>query len=238
MNKSRKITQKILEIRQAISLEQLRRQIVNWFKREARSNWEVKINYDFFRGQVDGMHRMFVLYFYDTTGKDDLREYGYIFNSQYFDRIVLKNSGWNVQELRFESYKGIDSCIVSVTKNTSGKYPKPRYLYHMSPPGNYKNIIRRGLLPQKGKTTGARIPDPRVYLFYNYEFIIGRKKYPLTFIQNDFDVFRVDTNKFDRFNLYSDDDAFHVPAAWTPSHIPAHALTYLGKIGDLMLKEI
>lgn len=150
-----------------------------------------------------------------------------------FRKNVLKGSDYKYlghrqgNHPRYNKRLGFTVSLFNYKVRTE-KYVKPRYLYHITNIENKDNILRRGLIPQKGPRD-SDLPEygSRTYLLTEEEDWIyavdsgipGWKTNKTGFV-----VIRVDTKKFDRFNIFEDMYTLTNNAVWTPTHIPPRAL--------------
>ena len=123
--------------------------------------------------------------------------------------------------------------ILNITnlKVRTGIVEKPRFLYHFARFRNEKTILKKGLVPRDG---------PVDYVNKKYKSRIYLIAKPLvswdlrdifsglpTHLYDEFILFRIDTRKFSRFNIFEDLELDGHDAGtfvWTPTHIPSKAL--------------
>ena len=205
------VVHKILEVRQAISPAQLERQIANWYSRQDRSN-----------GIIDA--RKFGLniqVFISRDLPDILMTSDGKLSLDLFEKHVLKNSGWKIVRSveRSPDWTLENDYFLTLERSSTYIVPKPRFLYHVTPVHNVDRILRKGILPKKQIYKHLRFPEPRVYLFT----AVGVKKADIIFSGEDVTILRIDTKRFDKFNIYHDERMIR-EAMWTPTHIPSHAI--------------
>ena len=120
--------------------------------------------------------------------------------------------------------------VVSIAtyKGRTRPVQKPRYLYHMTPLSFVDNILRRGLVPQRGpRDRDLDEYGSRVYLMTqesNWHELVKIGLPGWDYNPDGFAVFRVDTRKFDKFNIFRDETTIRETSVWTPTHIPSYAL--------------
>ena len=137
----------------------------------------------------------------------------------------------------------VDYSIHNTTVNEFGKFivynlvnikartkavKKPRYLYHITSLWDEKIIRRKGLLPMEGRGDESYTTyKNRIYLIIDPPNTWDLKRMKLTIPvireNGEFVVFRVDTRKFNRFNIFELELDLK-DYVWTPTHIPAKAL--------------
>lgn len=134
----------------------------------------------------------------------------------------LKGTNWTIYKMVGTGYKW--GYITVQMERYANTIKKPKYLYHVTPIKNIPSINRQGLKPMKrpDRTKGFHYLKPRIYLSSNKgdalnAFIAdyGHKKH--------YALYRVDTSKFSKFNLFTDHTTFS-NAVYTLTHIPAKAL--------------
>lgn len=139
------------------------------------------------------------------------------FNLDAFEKKVFGGTGWTVNSY----HGGVQEIIISPYVSV----PKPEYLYHGTLKENLPAIMKRGLKPGT-RNTLIRYRD-RLFLFTEfkrYEMMNLLTAIHGTHKENEIVFLKIDTNKFDKFNIYKDTDADAFDAVFTPSHIPPHAL--------------
>ena len=123
-------------------------------------------------------------------------------------------------------------------------------MYHTTPVENEDRIRRKGLIPATRYTSRFRYIVPRVYLFTRYDpelfdnmmfsihnentmpefynFVKENNDIPdIEFRNLRYVVFRIDTSKFSKFNIFQDDMAGGTTRGfmvYTLSHIPTKAI--------------
>ena len=154
-----------------------------------------------------------------------------------FEQDALRGTGYEVVDYKFfkqrSRVEGFYRIIIEMNIlhriSRTEKAEKPRYLYHITSSKFADKIEREGIKPRKGPGDfDLKTYTSRVYLLTKktnwdeeneHGSIAGSAQHGIV-------VFRVDTKKFNKFNIYSDPEmAFDPPiAVWTPTHIPARAL--------------
>ena len=159
-------------------------------------------------------------------------------SSEFVSRLnneALKGTGWRGISAE-NDYDYIRVTIHAPRERTAQILPKPRYLYHVTSEKNEARISRRGLVPSVGPRDRNR-PEytSRVYFLVidfavddfseliDYGSAIGGVR-----SSKDVVIFELDTKKFNKFNIFLDEELrakFPIEAAvWTPTHIPPKAL--------------
>ena len=143
---------------------------------------------------------------------------------RWFDKSALKNSGYLPMFLDYSSRD--DNLRVTILVERVVPATKPKFLYHVTPHRRLDSVLRGGLKPKINPDYGYY--TPRVFLFTKFPKGDMMKATPHTGA-SDVSVVKVDTSKFKRFNVYSDTTDKSPYAVWTPSHIPATALSLVSE---------
>ena len=148
---------------------------------------------------------------------------------------LLQGTGWQYLE-HVHNFDTINITLHAPRERTTQAIPKPRYLYHVTSEKNENRILRQGLVPHPGPRDRHR-PEykSRVYFLIvdlaaddfrdlaDYVSVAGGVSRA-----NEVVVFELDTRRFNKFNIFLDEELtadYPVEAAvWTPTHIPAKAL--------------
>ena len=148
-----------------------------------------------------------------------------------FEQEVLRGTDYQYLDHEIRDYSNKSDLVVIYIWNPKARtepVDKPRYLYHVTSESNEDRIMQKGLAPRAGPGDYQHLYyGPRVYLLADEDHAweagrIGgvggvRKGQPWIIV-------RVDTNIFNRFRIFTDNEFAKVPAVWTPTHIPSHAL--------------
>ena len=212
MTKLKSIIQKLNELRDSIPTPQVERQIRNWFKRKVDETKPDDIQFTIF----DGASKIRVHIHYTIVPLYLLGKNGLDIDRRKFTEEILSSSGWYVA-LAWKSNYG-KSHALTLERDKGEQVEKPRYLYHFTYTDAINSILKRGLIPDYSHGTFRSI-EPRVYFFLDYTPVSAEM---LGFEENA--VFRLDTRKFSKFNIYDDERISTGNAVWTPSHIPGRAL--------------
>ena len=222
MTKTQTLIHRLLEARQPIPRNQIKKQILNWFKIYNTEEIEVtKVG-----------PSVYVNILIDTIPVpliDDQAD-EYTIDPDEFDKKVLKNSGWYTSSLIKSEYSDEEDdgsvlyeFSLDLEPSISLKIEKPRFLYHITRTCYADKIMKQGIKPKVQTERNLRFPEPRVYLFIRDGLHNGASIFPI----GNVTVFKVDTKKFNRFNIYEDDRIPGGEAVWTPTHIPSHAIERL-----------
>ena len=148
--------------------------------------------------------------------------------------VLLKPLGWFVRKVS-KTLRGLDVYLSPLTYQPE---VLPPYIYHFSAVFNKERILRKGILPRKGRYEQDFMYPPRVHAL---------KEYNLSEIQQLADaifthgagaedyyngnvelfpiiVFRIDTAKLRKGTVFYR-DPFVKDGLWTYTHIPPNALT-------------
>ena len=152
-----------------------------------------------------------------------------------FEKITGR-LGWWVASITpgYGIYKGM--TVVRMTSLAEPVRPKPKYLYHTTPIENEDRIKRKGLIPRSRHTKKFRYIIPKVHLYTKYDSAffdemmfdihnLDRDNIGVDDRDLEYVIFRIDTTKFAKFNIFPDNMAGGLPAVYTLSHIPAKAIS-------------
>lgn len=232
-----------------ISMEQLVNQMENWFRRHAKIpknetvflDWFVVKDFNNPEGPKDKVHfGVLKQHLYTALGISYDREEESLRakslgtkNLDRFEKGALKGTLWNVSQY-------VDAgtiCNFSIERPAK-TVKKPKYLFHATLEKNTRKILKTGIKPYK-KTGSSTLPtgreNPDILFRYPQQRVYLTKKpsHAMRALLNDLGidknivVFRIDTRKFSKFNLFLDrteDDAYY-----TFTHIPANALSIVWK---------
>ena len=154
-----------------------------------------------------------------------------------YEHEVLRPTGYQIIDTDFkyiDDGKGVTGPSVLVVvvdlRLRSDMVEKPRYLYHLTKSTNEDRIMHKGLIPKQGPgdSWNAKYKN-RIYFRVktgDWESIV---EHDVVGSLGDlhFIVIRVDTNLFDKFNIFEDREFVGNERrlyVWTPTHIPAYAL--------------
>lgn len=213
----------LLEVKKTrnVPLQQVENQIFNWLKKiapdlpkKSLAN-ELHIHDREERGYIS--INMKVL---KATIPKLFKDYNAFINA--FEKNALKGTNWTVSETtRFGMFTRFQKAVSITIERYARTYKKPKYLYHATFADNEAKINRQGLKPRK------RVNDPD-YRYSNQRIFFARsKKASLQALSNDYGkkdvvVYRLNTQKFNRFNLFI--DRTETGAYYTLTHIPAKYL--------------
>lgn len=224
----------------AVDIFVLRSRISNWHRR-MYSRGGIAVNLDVNSGK-DWESRATIDVKIENWPKKWIR--GKKVYTKEFERKVLKGTGWKVTTAFAESG---DVCIYLEVPKFWGKSeyrseddPRPRFLFHAAPTRYERAILRQGLKPRNRPYNKIyRYHEPRVYLYTHldksdlHQMMLsieseerqGGKRRSTENLQ--YTVFKIDTRKFNKFNLFTDRSDPGTGAAYTLTHIPAKALKVL-----------
>ena len=158
-----------------------------------------------------------------------------------FEKEVLNPTGYQIVNYRNPRDTGRIGfeIILNLTnlKARTEMVKKPRFLYHITSPHNEKSILKKGLVPKDGPGDFGTRYKSRVYLIaqdpkqWKSDILTG---IPVPVTEHNFIIFRVDTRKFNRFNIFRDLESYRDDSnsVWTPTHIPTKALKLVYRISD------
>ena len=155
-----------------------------------------------------------------------------------FEKDVLTPTGYQVVDWEFYPFEEVIDpparILITVTARKFRHAPidKPRFLYHITDVLFEKPILKRGLIPKDGPRDESILYRLKTYKSRVYLMAKSPKDWssvlellnPRYLKNEEFIIFRIDTNKFDRFNIFEDIEAEDKGFVWTPTHIPAKAL--------------
>ena len=139
------------------------------------------------------------------------------FNIDAFEKEVFHGTGWSITSYLEAPQIIFISPYISI--------PKPKYLYHGTVKDRMPNIMKKGLKP--GTSQGLFRYNNKLFLFTEYDkhammnlltVIHGSQN------KKNIVILRINTEKFNKFNIYKDINADDFDAVFTLSHIPPKAL--------------
>ena len=155
-----------------------------------------------------------------------------------FEREVLKNTGWKVVRAvtAVTHHPGGIHIVLTGIKSLKAR-PKPPFLYHAAPAEFEKSILRKGLIPKRRMYHSLYWnSEPRIYMWSQLDEYEIKLMMNSLFISEkvtqqfsrEYTVFSIDTDVFDRFNIFN--DPTHTGfAVYTLTHIPPEAIKVVYK---------
>ena len=144
-----------------------------------------------------------------------------------YEREVLNPIGYQIVDQHIHSLGRKAVLNVTNLKARTKYVKKPRFLYHFTHSKQEGKILKKGLVPKDGPGDFSyKMYKSRIYLIaqdpkqWGYDIL---DIIPFDSIK-DVIIFRIDTRKFNRFNIFQDSEYRDNSAVWTPTHIPANAL--------------
>ena len=150
-------------------------------------------------------------------------------NADEFERLHARPKGWFISGTFFDPDNPHNVAIEIGFEPVSEEVPKPPYLYHGVPSSIEQEVLRTGLKPRKRdySARGYIYREPRIYFLTRYS------DSDMKHMVNDLEgvtVFRLDTSKFKKFNIFKDKVEPGYPSVYTLTHIPPKFLEVVTRI--------
>ena len=142
-----------------------------------------------------------------------------------FEQEVLNPTGYQIVD--YDHTRLEATLYITNLKARTKAIKKPKFLYHFAHVKHEKAILKKGLLPKDGPSDFShKMYKSRIYLIASSpkSWDVHTLNMLSDSMEDNFVVFRIDTRKFNRFNVFEDFEARGGEFVWTPTHIPARAL--------------
>ena len=220
-----------LRVRTPMSIDEL----ISMLKNIYRDQHKLELKPDAF-DEYDGRLHVWTNPFFPFEGvvvKSDRK-----IETHEFERNYLRRTGWSVSS----AIIGFSRKGIRLELETSGSplESKPEFLYHAAPVEYVESILKRGLVPKtRPYDVSFRYLEPRVYFVTRLNFKLLKRLISDKSDVNDFVIFKLDTSKFKKFNLWPDDASdsstliYDNPfSVYTKTHIPSSALKITHRVTD------
>ena len=142
-----------------------------------------------------------------------------------FEQEVLNPTGYQIADSAHTRREA--TLYITNLKARTKAIKKPKFLYHFAHVKHEKSILKKGLLPKDGPSDFShKMYKSRIYLITSFpgSWDLDILNTLSDSVEDNFVVFRIDTRKFNRFNIFEDFEARGGEFVWTPTHIPAKAM--------------
>ena len=144
-----------------------------------------------------------------------------------FEKEVLNPTKYQIVDQHTHGLGLEATLFVANPRARTKAIKKPQFLYHFAHSKHEKSILGKGLIPKDGPSDFSyKAYKSRIYLITS-----SPKSWDMdtlgmlsNSVVDGFIVFRIDTRKFNRFNIFEDAEAKGGEFVWTPTHIPAKAV--------------